>query len=95
MANWHKVLDVKDIWDKTDNMEYDEKSGYLADEGGPLVTARLRKLYKVENNHQLPYPLNEITESFEFCCDIEDFDNALHDLYDWGDEGHRLWIKTF
>lgn len=39
--------------------------------------------------------LMDIIAQFEDVHTIEGFDNTLDNLYDWADDGHRLWVNTY
>jgi hypothetical protein len=39
--------------------------------------------------------LVDVIESLAQSDDEEEFNSYMDDLYDWGDEGKRLWIEAF
>jgi len=91
MPNWHHHINVSGWWRDT--------SISIEDKG--------KKLAKILQNSVLPhYPddaeLLDIISGFEAISSLElegrevteEFDACLSCLYDWADQGHRLWINT-
>ncbi len=100
MAKWIYRLEIGDL-----HRRYEENT-LSTERLGKEVAARLRehpafKIYQED--------LAWIVEKFEEVQEIEDYDDALEDLYDWADrdyEGHHtntpfhlrkknMWIDTF
>jgi len=83
MVNWKRTLDVSEYWKKAQDREIDAVT--LA----KYISAALTCLC-IEDEE-----LNEIIEEFTLLDgNFDDFDDVWCRLYDWADEGHRLWLKT-
>ena len=90
MANWRSKIDVKTEW--------------AAFENDDLTVQQVARLM-VEKLNKIPHFLKDddlglIVEQFESIAEEKhveegDFDSVLRELYDWADDGHRLWIATF
>lgn len=89
MANWKSKLDLSDIWEQYDNDELSIQNV------SKMVAERLRACrYKNDKD------VVDIIERFESLADessadnIDDFDDVLADLYEFGNIDHRLWVQT-
>jgi len=94
MAHWLHKLDLKDIWNK-----YNEEM--TIQEIGKEVSKRIKELECYEAQIDI---LEEIAEGFKYVEDVEEFDNWMNELYDWGDiqigkkpgiiQNKMCWIAT-
>ena len=94
MAQWVHELNFKDLWEA-----HDKESISL-----PIMAKEVAKrienapFYKKYENY-----LEMIVEDFKEAKEVEDFDYALEQLYDWADmplddkcNGKKMcWIRTF
>jgi len=100
MANWEFKIDVSEEWKQTPKGS-DEDSRKLA-------KVFIKKLEPIKETMFIQYPhyhneIEEIIWDFESVYDVEDFDNALERLYDFGDISlddkwpttKMLWVGTF
>jgi FMN phosphatase YigB (HAD superfamily) len=85
MPKWEKTLEVKDLWEKYENDEIN------IEDLSKQVAKRLETLYPGDDRWM---DIQDFIDRFECVEDVEEFDDILDELYDWGDNGHRLWIKT-
>lgn len=77
MSYWANRLDLKDIW------KLRSEGKLTISQLACRIAKRIRalKCYKEQID-----TLEEIAEQFEYCGeDVEEFDNYLEELYDWGD----------
>jgi len=80
MANWKRVVNVADLFDESNGLEFKEIL--------TRVVARLEGL-GIEDED-----FGNILTALSYAEDRDEFDRYWDDLYDWADEGHRLWIET-
>jgi NAD/NADP transhydrogenase alpha subunit len=85
MANWEKVLELGDLISAFEN----KIIGIT--ELGKHTSKRLKELYPENNN----IFINNIIESSAKINSIDEYDNILEQLYNWGDVKNRLWIETW
>lgn len=88
MARWLNELDISFA-------QVDDDEEHLVPEIGPKVAEKIRELAKgfvLEPADQtqdykdwVESELTEIADRFETALDFEEFNNALNDLYDFGD----------
>lgn len=81
MANWKSTVDVYDIHLKV------EENTITVPQAGKMLAERLRK------NRYAPQ-IDDIIDMFENAESTEEYDWALGELYDFGDEGHRIWVNS-
>ena len=90
MANWKHTLDLKDLWDKYDDVDNTDIPEDVARANGKEVARRLRGL-------KLPVGLRGeaegIATDFEVVSDIGDFNEAMNELWDFADDA-LIWVKT-
>ena len=84
MANWKNRVKVTDLW---------EDEGLSFEETRDAVVERLEAL-GIEDEDEFT-PFSDIVNGLRYSEDESEFDQWWDELYDWGDEGHRLWIETF
>lgn len=84
MANWRTKIRLTDLH------ELNKAKKIEPTELGKEVAKRL-KATKYAKDEVFEQIIN-LFENEVF--DIEDYDNALCELYDFADEGHRIWIET-
>lgn len=84
MANWKEKVFIRDI------LEMDVSETKKA---GIELAKRLRK-FKCSSDPKLLDIIEELENNVDE-YDEDGFNLLLQDLYDWADEGHRLWIETF
>lgn len=91
MANWKATVNLKDLW-----KAYNELGSLplheLAHETANRLKATLPGAYA--DDYQFESIVDELAD-FHPEDSVENFDYILLRLYDWADEGHRLWVKTF
>lgn len=103
MADWQYKLELKDLWQAHDNEEITihELAKAVANKANILQEEIERRFpdeaAELENDI---IPLFEEVAELVDEMDFEDFDNALHSLYDWADthlgKGRKLCrIETF
>jgi len=78
MANWKYKLDLKDIWGKYDTGEM------TVNEIGVEIANRIKKL-PCYNDDDYFFELDDIATAFECVDNVEEFDYAMENLYNWGD----------
>jgi hypothetical protein len=89
MANWKATVDLSALW-----MAYRACDIELP----VLAHAVADKLRALPGDYQDDYQFEVIVDELaDFHPDdtVESFNYILSRLYDWADEGHRLWVKTF
>lgn len=99
MPIWKETLDLSDVWDKK---EWDDEN---VQELGKIIGERIRKLKAFDEEDWIfvgdcverfenVYPFEEfIADEGELpYTPIEDFDEAMRELYDWADD-NRVWVK--
>lgn len=90
MTDWKNRIDLADLHDKY------EAGTITPPELGKQVASRLRKLLKTARlSDDLKQEAEEIADEFEMGVeDVDDYDNVLERLYDWGDTElpHPSWI---
>lgn len=89
MTNWKHTLKLKELFSENEDPE--------------TVRSVAREAYsRVEAFRAAYYPddieLEEISDNFHTLGFVDErpecrhFNAALGELYDWGDDGHRLWV---
>lgn len=81
MANWKSRVNIADLSTQYRNGEITPNAL------GKAVAERLKK-------NRFSEDLAHVIEEFENAQDIEDYDCALEQLYDFADAGHRIWIES-
>jgi len=82
---WQNRLDLIDLW----KAQKEEK--LTVPELAKAIAKRIRELRCYEKEI---FTLEEIADRFEYCeDDVEEFDDILNDLYDWGDISIERWKK--
>ena len=77
MSNWLNRLELKDLWKAMD------KNEITIQQLAKQVAKRIRRLKCYKANEEI---LEELAYNFENCEeDVEEFDNWLSELYDFGD----------
>lgn len=99
MAKWNETLNLSDVWDS------EKWTDRNVQELGKIVAERIRKLKSFDTEDWIF--ISDCVERFEdiypyeeFVADdgelpytpIEDFDEAMRELYDWADF-KRVWVK--
>lgn len=90
MANWKARVDVSDLWKahRDGAMPIHELAHELADRLKHTLPGAYLEDYQYEGI------VDELADFHEEDS-VDNFDYILSQLYDWADEGHRLWIQTF
>ena len=89
MANWKHVINLLPEWDGA-------KAGKVSvPVMAQTVLDRLNTLPKTIIDDELEYIMGLFQELAKEDPEDSDFDEAMEQLYDWGDEDHRLFIQTF
>lgn len=87
MVRWQYTIQLADLHAAS-------KRGELTPaELGKAVAARIRASKVYKTHHE--WALQDITDGFDDVQDLEEYDEVLADLYDWGDENHTCWIDTY
>jgi len=92
MVNWKHRLDVKCPWEQASNDEITIQQ---------LAEIVAKKLLAIDfKDEDVNYDRDDIADEFQGLSEDEsagrdDFDCVLARLYDFADEDHRLWVKTF
>lgn len=115
MANWQFSLDLKDAWKKHDEGEMSivDVAKAIATRGkGLVVEIKVRADIAKRTDEEFSESLKDMARTLEQDIlpmfeelvetendDVEEFDNALEDLYDWADEplgfGRKMcWVST-
>lgn len=85
MANWKSVLDIKELHEKAQD---DQISPEIL---GKCVAEKLR-----ENKFKHQPEIQDIIYQLENeINDFDDYDMIMDHLYDFGNNKHRIWVKTF
>lgn len=84
MPTWKNTIRIGDLHE-------DYQAGNLSIQKVGVELARRLKVKRIEDAWG---ELEEIIERFESVDDVEDYDNVLRDLYDFGDSGHLLWVDS-
>ena len=79
MIKWRRHLDISDVF-HSEEIPFAQKL--------QVIVARLRSL-TVEDSL-----LKGIIDNLAESTDVEEFDVHWDALYDWADQGKRLWIQT-
>lgn len=89
---WKNELDLIDLWKKYEEDEITVSQ--LAGEVGNRLESIFDNFPDDErmNLGEIAYMLFELAEEGD--AEEGDFDRVLEYLYDFGDRGKRLWIKT-
>ena len=82
MPDWKTRVEMADL-----SLAF-EKGTMTSSEAGKEMASRLKQ----NKYHE---ELDEIIDMFENVEDVQDFDYALGELYDFGDEDHRIWVNCF
>lgn len=96
MANWKTKIEISDLHKRHEDGELEPK------EVGKEVAARVRAAVK-DTNLKDNTQLLDICERLEKDIPSEDedeqakqeYNDALQELYNWGDRHHRMWIAGF
>ena len=90
MANWAHKLSIGDLYKKL----ADEAITYA--EAGAKIAQRLETLKAASSDLSYRHKglLVDICQSFRAVSDVEEFDDAMEELYNWGDAEHACWIDT-
>jgi len=108
MADWQRTIDIKESWDMTcaDAMPTHALAKEIAKKMRALEPLHEPKFNSTESwiNHKL----DDVAQEFENFAeeesdDLEWFDHAMRELYDWADIAldnkfggkKNCWIKTF
>ena len=75
MKIWKHKIDIKQFLDEDGNLEKTKK--------GLIPYLKSEKISKIISE--------ELTDKLEFSEDIEEFDDALSELYDYADE-NNIWL---
>jgi hypothetical protein len=81
MANWKSEVYLADLFT-------DEEKGTMTINEIGKETAKRLKLNKYKDH------ILDIIERFECVESVGDYDYTLQDLYDYGDDSHKIWINT-
>lgn len=82
MAEWKHVIDISDSFYK-----YSTGKVTVREAADDLIEKLRRSPYV----HDLVGMIWNLTD----CDDAEEFDELLEELFDFGDDNHKLFIQTF
>jgi len=84
MANWLAQIDIFEKW-----IEADKDANKITDLANDLI-AKLDKTFETKDEE-----LNSIIAGLKTVPngDYDEFNIWLHKLYEWGDEGHKLFVN--
>lgn len=87
MSSWMYKIDVSDLWTqaKHDDITPQELSARLAERLKETVICRDREFGEIYRD----------LKDMAALATWEMFDRVLNRLYNWADDGHRLWLRTF
>lgn len=97
MADWQRKLDLKDVWDTNDVHLIAKTASDRLKELAPLNDDALD-----EEREVIAYDFETVAADQDAC--VDDFDEVMARLYDWGDThldgtilgGKKVcWIATF
>lgn len=80
MPTWKHRLDLASLW-----AQYHDAK---------VLGTEIARLIKSQPWYEDYYELEQIVMEFEDVEDVEDFDIAMEELYDWGDFDKTCWIAT-
>jgi hypothetical protein len=89
MADWKTVLDISDL-----HSAY-KRGDLLPSALAKSVVERLKKNKFALLEAETYSEVEEIIFEFNDVDDIDDYDEALEQLYDFANIDHRIWIKTY
>lgn len=86
MPNWEQILDLSEFYND-DSVSIQEKARRIMD----MIEHEVMPNFDDDElvNVVLMFEIAEDEDSTE-----HNFDCAMGSLYDWGDDGHRLWVRT-
>lgn len=93
--SWLYTIDVSD-WYHRDELSMSEKGTRMAN----VLKVQLHRMLDGKDERNFDSELEEIIEAFENITgyddvtDVEEFDEWMEVLYNWGDSGNTLWINT-
>lgn len=85
MTRWRHNLKVGDL-----HAAYQEGSLSPEQLGNKLAKRILSKRWFDRYRDDL----EPIVSALEDCANIDEYDEALEDLYDWADQDHRCWVSN-
>lgn len=95
MDNWKNKLDIKKIWQKGKAGEatHQEIAAEISKQLKSISLMGFIPEYQREE-------CNFLADEFELLsidknATVDEFDNLMSQLYDWGDHRHTCWIGTF
>lgn len=89
MAEWRDTIDLESVLDPILSLPTDQQPVLLSSTTGAVLSV----LEHFNRQSDLTVPLG-ILELFEVVETVDDFNNAMENLYEWADV-ERVWIKTF
>ncbi len=94
MANWKYQTSIKTIHDTyQDTLDLEQLKTAMAAKVRQLAT----KTISIADRDYFSDSeiLETLAQNFEIVKDIDEYDEVLSELYDWGDAGHKCWIGSF
>jgi len=92
MTHWKAVMRVQHLWSQA------KDETITIHQLAQAVAKRLRAKYPEPDTTDDSGWLDDVISMFEELpenCTADDFDIAYDELCSWGDQEHRLFIKTF
>jgi hypothetical protein len=87
MKQWKFAIKIGDLHAKA------RRGELTPNELGEAVAARLRASLAYKTRFR--EPLEGIADQFGGADDLDEYDDVLEQLYDWGDVDKTCWIDTF
>jgi hypothetical protein len=92
MANWKVRINVADLWRKyEDDEDFDSFKEALLEK---LDDEDLYAEITEKIDEEAAYQFSVLVDDLKPCSDVEEFDYAWQNLYDWADY-NKVWIATF
>lgn len=83
MAHWEYTLDVKSIWNDFEEVGFEDSRDQI-----------IRKIKDSLFWDEEDWSLTNAVDEMEWSEDLDDFNYAWEQFYDWAD-AMRVWVKTF
>lgn len=88
MTRWKFTLDLENVWRKPE-----ESVGFTYKHLAEEIAKQIKALPCYATDTKLQDICTEF-EYFDDEGDADELDFIMSDLYDWGDDEHKCWIKT-
>lgn len=86
MAHWHNKVSIAEFIDPDNDLTFAQRK-----EGVAKVLQEFRDSKPwLDPEGELDLAISNVRDA----RNEEDYDACMGDVYDWGDQGHRLWIDS-